>query len=42
MSVQWSQPEGCYVYSCLWGCRGTDFESQQEAIDAFLEHRCFE
>ena len=40
MSVQWSREAGCYVYTCLWGCREIDFESEREALDAFLAHRC--
>lgn len=40
MSVQWSKEAGCYVYTCIFGCLGYDYEGEAEAIEAFLSHRC--
>lgn len=40
MSVQWSVPAACYTYTCLFGCHDLDFESEAEATEAFLAHRC--
>lgn len=40
MNVQWSHEMSCYVWSCIYGCSGFDFEGQREAEDDFLLHKC--
>lgn len=40
MHVKWSHEAGSYVWSCIYGCAGTDCESQWEAEQAFLGHAC--
>lgn len=40
MNVKFSQAEGCYVWDCIWGCHGTDYESHAEAQHAYVTHRC--
>lgn len=41
-NVKWSHAEGCYVFDCVWGCRGSDYESYAEAEAAFFGHQCSE
>lgn len=41
MSVKWSRYLDCYVWDCMFGCRGEDYTDEQEAIDAFVEHPCY-
>lgn len=38
--VKWSRECGSYIYICDYGCRGFDFEGEQEARDALLGHEC--
>lgn len=40
MSVQFSLVSHSWEYTCIFGCWGNDFEGEQEALDAFLNHRC--
>lgn len=40
MSVKWSHIEGSFVYDCIYGCHGNDFESSFEAEQAFAAHDC--
>ena len=38
--VKWSRKTSSYVYECIYGCYGFDFEGEQEARDAELRHVC--
>lgn len=40
VSVQWSPVSESWEYTCLLGCHGFDYESEAEALDAFLNHDC--
>lgn len=39
-SVSFSPAFGCYVWECIWGCYGFDYEGQGEAERAFVGHTC--
>lgn len=41
MTTHYSQAMSCWGFSCLWGCVQWGCQSEQEANDAFLEHKCF-
>lgn len=41
MTTEFSHLEGCYTYLCIFGCRGTDYESEWEAQQAEHKHDCF-
>ena len=38
-NVKWSPLESCYVWDCVWGCHGSDYEGSLEAMRAFLVHK---
>ena len=40
MSVQFSYLTRSYEFRCIFGCYEFDFESEQEAREAFLFHNC--
>lgn len=38
--VEFKPDVACFTYTCSWGCYGFDFEGEQEALDALLNHDC--
>ena len=40
MSVQFSRLSSSWEYTCIFGCWDFDFEGEQAALDAFLNHVC--
>lgn len=38
--IELSHVFGCYIWTCIWGCRAIDFESEDEALQDFLLHDC--
>jgi len=38
--TKFSRAEGCWIYLCIYGCKGSDFESDWEAQQAELSHVC--
>jgi hypothetical protein len=39
-TVDFSIEARCYVWTCIWGCAGSDCEGEQEARDQLLTHSC--
>lgn len=40
MSTGWSREHETFYWSCIYGCRGYDYEGHWEAEQAFLAHTC--
>jgi len=40
MNVSFSFLMRCFVWDCMYGCSGFDYESEAEATEAFLTHDC--
>lgn len=40
MNVKWNPALGAYYYDCAFGCYDDDFDSNDEAREAFLAHAC--
>lgn len=40
MNVKFSNEMSCWVWNCIWGCFGWDYEGEQEAAEAFMSHEC--
>lgn len=38
--VEFSRDAGCWVWTCVWGCWGMDYEGTAEAEAAFKAHEC--
>lgn len=39
MSVQYDTSGG-WAWTCIWGCKGYQFDTEEEAKFAFLNHDC--
>jgi len=40
MNVRWSISMSTFVWDCMFGCSGFDYESRWEAEQAFAAHKC--
>lgn len=40
MTVNYNTLLGSYEYTCIYGCYGGDFATENDADDADLEHVC--
>lgn len=38
--VEFSVIAECWTYTCEWGCWAYEFETEEEALDALLNHDC--
>ena len=40
MNISFNPEMGCWTFLCAFGCFGFDYEGSQEALEAFLDHKC--
>lgn len=38
--IHWSPNVNTFVWSCVWGCYGYDFDTEHQAREAFDSHVC--
>lgn len=38
--VRFSKEAGCWVFDCIFGCSGIDYEGEAEANEALFLHDC--